>query len=71
MAKMFEAIKINNTLMNYVVQEHQLFRTWLIEEFCLAMRVNPPPINPAPLVPEFPELDKDSSSDNSSHADPQ
>ncbi|MCI40245.1 hypothetical protein A2U01_0061477, partial [Trifolium medium] len=29
MAKLFEAININNTLMNYMVQEHQLFRTWL------------------------------------------
>ncbi|MCI97367.1 hypothetical protein A2U01_0118668, partial [Trifolium medium] len=57
--------------MNYMVQEHQLFRTWLVNEFCLAMRVNPPSTNPAPQVLDLPELDKDSSSDNSSPADPQ
>ncbi|MCI36835.1 hypothetical protein A2U01_0058058 [Trifolium medium] len=33
--------------------------------------VLPPPTNPAPPVPKLPELDKDSSSDNSSPADPQ
>ncbi|PNY02781.1 hypothetical protein L195_g026101 [Trifolium pratense] len=71
MVKMFEAVKINNTLLNYAVHEHQLFRTWLIDEFCPAMRVNPPPSNPPPQVPEFPELDKESNSDPSSPADPQ
>ncbi|PNX68475.1 hypothetical protein L195_g056187 [Trifolium pratense] len=70
MAKLFQAIKINNTLMNYTIHEHQLFRTWLIEEFCPAMRVNPPPSNPPPQVPDFPELDQDSSSDDSPPADP-
>ncbi|CAJ2645277.1 unnamed protein product [Trifolium pratense] len=38
MAKLFQAIKINNTLMNYTIHEHQLFRTWLIAEFCPAMQ---------------------------------
>ncbi|MCI87721.1 hypothetical protein A2U01_0109006, partial [Trifolium medium] len=56
--------------MNYIVEEHQLFRTWLIEEFCPAMRVNPPLINPAPPVPEIPKFDKDSSSDDSSPNEP-
>ncbi|PNX85715.1 hypothetical protein L195_g041789 [Trifolium pratense] len=70
MVKMFEAIKINNTLLSYVVQEHQLFRTWLIEEFCPAMRVTPPPTNPPPQVLDFPELEKDSNSDDSPPADP-
>ncbi|CAJ2636641.1 unnamed protein product [Trifolium pratense] len=39
MTKIFQAIKINNTLMNYTIHEHQLFRTWLTEEFCPAMRL--------------------------------
>ncbi|MCI91304.1 hypothetical protein A2U01_0112598, partial [Trifolium medium] len=56
---------------NYMVQEHQLFRTWLVNEFCPVIRVNPPPTNPAPPVPELPDFDKDSSSDNSSPAEPQ
>ncbi|MCI56090.1 hypothetical protein A2U01_0077341 [Trifolium medium] len=71
MAKLFEAININNTLLNYIVQEHQLFRTCLIEEFCPVMRVNPPPTNPAPPIPENPKFDKDSSSDDSSPNEPQ
>ncbi|PNX62881.1 hypothetical protein L195_g061353, partial [Trifolium pratense] len=70
MVKMFEAVKINNTLLSYAVHEHQLFRTWLIEEFCPAMRINPPPSNPPPQVPDFPELSKDSSSDDSPPVDP-
>ena len=70
MTKIFQAIKINNTLMNYTIHEHQLFRTWLTEEFCPAMRINPPPSNPPPQVPDFPELDQDSSPDNSPPADP-
>ncbi|MCI46762.1 hypothetical protein A2U01_0068003 [Trifolium medium] len=55
-------------LINYIVEEHQLFRTWLIEEFCPAMRVNPPPTNPHP-PPQ--ENHKDSSSDDSSPTVPQ
>ncbi|MCI35597.1 hypothetical protein A2U01_0056818 [Trifolium medium] len=55
-------------LLNYIVEEHQLFRTWLIEEFCPAMRVNPPPTNPPPSSQENP---KASSSDDSSPTEPQ
>ncbi|MCI84237.1 hypothetical protein A2U01_0105513 [Trifolium medium] len=58
-------------MLSYVVQEHQLFRTWLIKEFYPAMRITPPPTNPPPQVPDFLELNKESSSDPTSPADPQ
>jgi hypothetical protein len=71
LAKMCEALSIQNTMMTYMMNEHQIFRTWLVEEFCPAMRVNPPLTNPAPPTQEFPKFDFTTSSDDSSPTVPQ
>jgi hypothetical protein len=60
--------KIVNIL-TYFMQEQQIFRTWLAEEFCPAMRIPPPPANPAPPAEEIPKFS--SSSDDSSPTLPQ
>lgn len=56
-------------ILTYFMQEHQIFRTWLAEEFCHAMRIPPPPANPAPPAEENPKFS--SSSDDSSPTMPQ
>ncbi|MCI45409.1 hypothetical protein A2U01_0066648, partial [Trifolium medium] len=68
MAKLFETMSIQNTMLSYLMQEHQIFRTWLVNEFCPAMHVTPPPENPAPPAQEIPKFD---SSDDSSPNVPQ
>jgi hypothetical protein len=62
MAKLF-------TILSFIMQEQQIFRTWLAEEFCPAMRIPPPPANPAPPTEEIPKVS--SSSDDSSPTLPQ
>ncbi|KAK2416301.1 hypothetical protein QL285_038703 [Trifolium repens] len=71
LAKMCEALSIQNTMMTYMMNEHQIFRTWLVEEFYPAMRVNPPLTNPAPPTQEFPNFDFTTSFDDSSPTVPQ
>ncbi|KAK2422889.1 hypothetical protein QL285_033383 [Trifolium repens] len=56
-------------ILTYFMQEQQIFRTWLAEEFCPAMRIPPPPANPAPPAEEIPKFS--SSSDDSSPTLPQ
>ncbi|GAU51808.1 hypothetical protein TSUD_415960 [Trifolium subterraneum] len=63
MAKMYEIV---DTMYSYMKLEFSTFRTWLVDEFCPAMRVNPPPKVTAPPAPEAPKFDNASSSDDSS-----
>jgi hypothetical protein len=56
-------------ILTFIMQEQQIFRTWLTEEFCPAMRIPPPPANPAPPTEEIPKVS--SSSDDSSPTLPQ
>jgi hypothetical protein len=65
MAKLFQTMEIHKDMLSYVMLEFQLLRTWLVTEFCPAMRINPPAENPAPPVPEVPKYDHSSSDDSS------
>jgi hypothetical protein len=56
-------------ILTYFMQEQQIFRTWLAEEFCPAMRIPPPPANLAPPTEEIPKFS--SSSVDSSPTLPQ
>ncbi|MCI60839.1 hypothetical protein A2U01_0082095 [Trifolium medium] len=71
MAKLFETMSIQNTMLSYLMEEQQIFRTWLVNEFCPAMRLTPPPEHPAPPTQAIPKFDNDSSSDDSSPIVPQ
>jgi hypothetical protein len=64
MAKIFETI--HNNMLSYIMLEFQILKTWLVIEFYPAMRVNPPPKNPAPLTQEIPKFDYSTSYDDSS-----
>ncbi|GAU37556.1 hypothetical protein TSUD_54630 [Trifolium subterraneum] len=68
MAKMYDIV---DTMYSYMKLEFSTFRTWLVDEFCPAMRVNPPPRVTAPPLPEAPNFDAASSSDDSLSTVPQ
>ncbi|KAK2436100.1 hypothetical protein QL285_021113 [Trifolium repens] len=71
MGKIFKALTINNNIQSYNMKENSILRTWLVNEFCPAMRVAPPPENPEiPPITELPSFD-DSSSDDSTLNAPQ
>jgi hypothetical protein len=71
MGKIFKALTINNNIQAYNMKENSILRTWLVNEFCPAMRVAPPPENPEiPPSTELPSFD-DSSSDDSTLNTPQ
>jgi hypothetical protein len=71
MGKIFKALTINNNIQSYNMKENSILRTWLVNEFCPAMRVAPPPENPEiPPSTELPSFD-DSSSDDSTPDAPQ
>jgi hypothetical protein len=65
MAKLFQTMEIHKDMLSYVILEFQLLRTWLVTEFCPAMRISPHAENPAPPVPEIPKYDHSSSDDSS------
>ncbi|GAU21888.1 hypothetical protein TSUD_33850 [Trifolium subterraneum] len=68
MAKMYDIV---DTMYSYMKLEFSTFKTWLVDEFCPAMRVNPPPQVTTPPLPEAPKFDAASSSDDSSPTVPQ
>ncbi|WJX65426.1 hypothetical protein P8452_50089 [Trifolium repens] len=71
MGKFFKALTITNNIQTYNMKENSILRTWLVNEFCPAMRVAPPPENPEiPPSTELPSFD-DSSSDDSTLDAPQ
>ncbi|KAK2383026.1 hypothetical protein QL285_070519 [Trifolium repens] len=71
MGKIFKALTITNNFQTYNMKENSILRTWLVNEFCPAMRVAPPPENPEiPPITELPSFD-DSSSDDSTPDAPQ
>ncbi|KAK2435868.1 hypothetical protein QL285_020895 [Trifolium repens] len=71
MGKIFKALTISNNNQTYNMKENSILRTWLVNEFCPAMRVAPPPENPEiPPSTELPSFD-DSSSDDSTPDAPQ
>jgi hypothetical protein len=71
MGKIFKALTITNNIQTYNMKENSILRTWLVNEFCPAMRVAPPPENPEiPPSTELPSFD-DSSSDDSTPDAPQ
>ncbi|KAK2452384.1 hypothetical protein QL285_000184 [Trifolium repens] len=71
MGKIFKALTITNNIQTYNMKENSILRTWLVNEFCPAMRVAPPPENPEiPPITELPSFD-DSSSDDSTPDAPQ
>jgi hypothetical protein len=63
--------ELMDTMYSHMKLEFSTFRTWLVDEFCPAMRVNPPPAVVPPPVPEAPKFDNMSSSDDSSPTIPQ
>ncbi|GAU50466.1 hypothetical protein TSUD_409590 [Trifolium subterraneum] len=67
-AKMYELV---DTMYSYMKLEFSTIRTWLVDEFCPAMRANPPPAVVPPPVPDAPKFDNMSSSDDSSPTIPQ
>jgi hypothetical protein len=72
MGKIFEALTINNNILTYNMSENIILRTWLVNEFCPAMRLAAPPENPdIPLSTELPSFDHSSSSDDSTPTAPQ
>ncbi|KAK2455455.1 hypothetical protein QL285_002908 [Trifolium repens] len=69
MGKIFKALTITNNIQTYNMKENSILRTWLVNEFCPAMRVAPPPENPEiPPSTELPSFDDFSSDDSTLHA---
>jgi hypothetical protein len=67
MAKIFQTMGIHNHMLSYIMLEFQILRTWLVNEFCPTMRVNPSPENlEIPPTQEIPKFDHSTSSDDSS-----
>ncbi|MCI29663.1 hypothetical protein A2U01_0050872, partial [Trifolium medium] len=65
MLKLFEGLSNQTDLLLYLMFESQIMRDWIITHLCPALKIVPPPVNPAPNAYDFPKPDNSTSSDDS------
>ncbi|GAU37230.1 hypothetical protein TSUD_375320 [Trifolium subterraneum] len=60
-AKILEAMMQQNNLIMHLMLEFQTYQKWLVDFVAPHMKIPPPPVNPPPHIPEFPQPENDPS----------